>query len=527
MVLQQLELISESKSPGPDNIHPKLLRKYSKHFSKPLFILFTLSLKRGILPSSWKMANIIPIYKKDSRSNVRNYRPVSLTSIVVKLLESIIKPILLQHLFTNNLIHDRQCGFLPNRSCISSLLEVLDYWTLTIDDGVPVDVLYIDFEKAFDKVQHNLLLDKLKIIGLRGDLLNWFISYLSNRKQRVKVGSNFSAWRTVQSGIPQGSVLGPILFLIFTYDSPSNSNYSLFKLNHSTHVASFADDTKFYGESGSSGGYVSLMASLSDMVSWSELNNIPINLSKCHLLRLGKSKSMWEYYIDSKVIEEERVLKDLGVWVDTGLKFSDHITKITSSANILIGLLKRTFICITPAIFRNFYKVFIRPKLEYACSVWSPFLKKDINKLEKVQRRATKCVTCIANLPYRERMRVLGLICLENRRTRADLILTWKILNGVISIKLEHPLTLRLQNRCRGHSLLLKTPQERPNRSKIRDNFFTERIVQVWNHLPFEVVSAQSISTFKGRLDTFWSNERNLPPCSCVKQLFCIPPSAQ
>ena len=144
-----------------------------------------------------------------------------------------------------------------------------------------------------------------------------------------------------------------------------------------------------------------------------------MNLNKCHVLYLGKFNVKREYCIDSNVIEEERVLKDLGVLIDCTLKFTDHISNIVSSANRLIGLLKRTFLCITPDIKKIFYKAFIRPKLEYACSVWSPFLKKDIDKLERVQKRATKCVTCILNLPYRERMRVLGLICLENRRKRA------------------------------------------------------------------------------------------------------------
>ena len=162
------------------------------------------------------------------------------------MLESLIKPLLLDHLFANKLVHDSQCGFLPNRSCVSSLLEVLDYSTLSIDKGLPVDVLYIDYEKAFDKVQHNLLLDKLGTIGLGGKLLQWLESYLYNRKQRVKLGNSTSDWCVVQSGIPQGSVLGPILYLIYSYDSPSNSNHSLFKLNNSTRVASFADDTKLY-----------------------------------------------------------------------------------------------------------------------------------------------------------------------------------------------------------------------------------------------------------------------------------------
>ena len=150
--------------------------------------------------------------------------------------------------------------------------------------------------------------------------------------------------------------------------------------------------------------------------------------------------------------------------------------------------------------------------------------KEDINKLERVQRRATKCVSGISNLPYRKRMCVLGLICLENRRKRADLILTWKILKGKISIKFDYPLTLRADSRCRGHSLHLIPPQNLPDRTIVRRNVFTQRVIKVLNQLPEEVVSAPSLSTFKGRLDKFWNNQRNLKPCACEKaSLFCIP----
>ena len=159
---------------------------------------------------------------------------------------------------------------------LTSLLEVLDFWTLSVGRGLPVDVLYIDYDKAFDKVQHNLLMDKLEAIGLKGKLLYWFESYLSKRKRRVKLEKSISDWRGVHSVIPQGSVLGPIIFLIYTYDTPSNSMYSMFKLKNSTYVASFADDTKFYCESDSQGGYESLLSSISDMVWWSHLNRMPI-----------------------------------------------------------------------------------------------------------------------------------------------------------------------------------------------------------------------------------------------------------
>ncbi|KAI6658947.1 hypothetical protein LOD99_10849 [Oopsacas minuta] len=155
----------------------------------------------------------------------------------------------------------------------------------------------------------------------------------------------------------------------------------------------------------------------------------------------------------------------------------------------------------------------IHPKVEYASSVWSPIFKK-IDTLERVQRSATKCVSCLSHFAYSERMRALGLICLENRRKRADSILTWKILNSHLSNNFDIPLTLRAVNRFRDHSLHLVPPQNRPVMTSVRMNVFTERVANVWNQLPEEGISAPSLSTFKGKLDKFYRNERNLLPCS-------------
>ena len=185
---------------------------------------------------------------------------------------------------------------------------------------------------------------------------------------------------------------------------------------------------------------------------------MPINLKKCQVLHMGKSNTDLQYSIESHSIVNIYVAKDLGMWVDKKLKFSDHITRITSCANRLIGLLKRTYLYITPEIFKIFYKTIIRPRLEYASHIWSPFCKKDTISLEKVQRRATKCFVGISKLQYRERLYLLGLICLENRRRRADLLLTWKLINGLAQIHFKFPLTLRRLNRCRATSFVYNPP---------------------------------------------------------------------
>ena len=328
MILQQLEFLDGSKSPGPDGIHPNLLKRFSNDFASILFYIFNKSLESGILPSNWKSANIVPIHKKDSKLLVKNYRPISLTSIVVKILESIIKPIVLNHLMCNNIIQSNQHGFLPMRSCITNLLEALDEWSSLLDKGSPVDLLYIDFAKAFDKVQHSILLDKLEAIGIRGQILIWLESYLLGRRQRVKMGNTFSDWQVVKSGVPQGSGFRSNIILNIYIRFSFNSVYSLYKMNSLTGVSSFADDTKLYGEQCPQSYNRALSDSLADMVDGSHLNYMPINLQKSQVIHLGKLNPRIKYTIKSEEIEERDTIKDLGVWMDSRVSFSGHIAKV-------------------------------------------------------------------------------------------------------------------------------------------------------------------------------------------------------
>ena len=233
----KLKVLRPSSSPGPDGIHPRVLVETAHSVAAPLSQLFRESLLTGELPSDWKLGEIVPIFKKGCKQAPANYRPVSLTAVPCKVLESLVRDRIMDHMIKSGQLHDAQHGFRPKRSCATQLLATLDDWTRAIEQGDSVDAIYLDFSKAFDTVPHRRLLRKLQAIGIRGSLLRWIEGFLTDRKQRVALNGVKSSWAPVASGVPQGSVLGPLLFVAYVNDLPDAVNCG---------VQMFADDTKIY-----------------------------------------------------------------------------------------------------------------------------------------------------------------------------------------------------------------------------------------------------------------------------------------
>ena len=482
----RLKRLKINKAPGVDNIVPVLLVKTADVVCKPITIIFKASLGTCMVPLDWRRANVSAIYKQGQRDSPGNYRPISLTCQLCKVLESIIRDKITEHLDKFNLIKPSQHGFRKNRSCLTNLLEFLQFTRTNVDSGEAVDVIFLDFQKAFDKLPHKRLLLKLKAHGVRGNVSTWIAQWLKDREQRVVLNQGYSSWSKVRSGVPQGSVLGPLLFVIFLNDIDSSVVNKLSK---------FADDTKLYGVVSSQVQVDQLRLDLSGLLKWSRDWQMLFNLTKCKVMHFGSNNVRVGYAMDGVRLERVEEEKDLGVLVQEDLKVSNQCVKAVKAANCVLGMISRTFRYKTEVIV-PLYKSLVRPHLEYCVQAWRPHLQKDINMLENVQKRAMRMADQI-NCTYLERIGMLGITTLETRRLRGDLIEVFKMFKGFDNLKL-HDFFVLADGTSRGHSLKLYKNRFRTDVGKFS---FANRVINEWNLLTQDIIACDTLEQFKVKLD--------------------------
>jgi ribonucleases P/MRP protein subunit RPP40 len=494
-VSQAIKSLKPNKAAGGDSINSSFLLNLVENISRPLMILYNTSLRTGEVPEDWKKANITAIFKKGNKKMPCNYRPVSLTSHIGKIMEKIIKTELVDYLESNNLIADSQHGFRNQKSCLTNMLEFCENVAGIIDEGVPVDVVYLDFQKAFDKVPHERLLKKLKAHGIGGLILNWVKEWLRNRMQRVVTNGKSSEWVGVGSGVPQGSVLGPILFTIYINDLDDDLKSKILK---------FADDTKLTGRAGSKDQVENIKYDLRRLEEWSTVWEMPFNIEKCKIMHIGNSNMKERYEMGGKVLEEVQEEKDLGIIVSDNFKVGKQCLKAAKKGNQVLGMIARTFASRKTKIVIPLYKSLVRPHLDYCVQAWKPHLRKDIERLEMVQRRATRMVEECRGKDYEKRLELCRLTTLETRAHRADLLEVYKILHKMEKVKEGDFFTMDT-GRGRGHSLKLYKKRVRLDAAKFS---FGNRVCTEWNRLPDAIVTASSINVFKNRLDNYLGKTR-------------------
>lgn len=417
---------------GPDGIPAFLLRDCACIFAPPLVIIFNLILKNGCFPSMWRRSKVCPIFKKGDKSDISNFRAISIICNFAKVFEFLLHDVI--YCKISNKISIHQHGFMKGRSTTTNLLCVTQFISESIDDQSQTDVIYTDFSKAFDRLDHTMLLKKLNDIGLSENLITLFRSYLSNRVQYVTFNGFKSVEYVATSGVPQGSVLGPLFFVIFINDIADELN----EVNY----LMYADDLKLFSRIYSTDDCIHLQESLNKINNWCTKFNLPLNPQKCNVMSFTR-KSIpisYDYTINNNILHRPETLRDLGVIFDKTLAFNIHINTIVSEASKTYGFIVRNSREFSNLeTLKMLYCCYVRSKLEYASLVWTPHYNVHVNDLESVQRKFLKFMYFKSEgtypaigFPQDDLLDRYALISLRCRRECISQIFLFKIINNII-----------------------------------------------------------------------------------------------
>ena len=477
-----IDSIPNGASPGPDGVPPCLLKKAKIHVARMLLVIWQESYETGTIPDILKLALVSPIHKGGSRTEPSQYRPISLTSHVIKVMERMLRKQIVGFLEMHDKMVPNQHGSRAKRSCLSQLLEhhleILDM----LERGENVDLVYLDFAKAFDKCDINLLLHKVKALGITGKLGRWIHCFLTKRKQNVIVNGTKSSSSDVISGVPQGTVLGPLLFLIYIADIGENV-----KANTKVYV----DDTKLTKSVKTNQDIESLQEDLETLYSWASENNMKFNGTKFQLMRFGNNEEIKEntiYFTEnmSEVIDPFETIKDLGVIMNNKATFTDHIEKAIKKARQKLGWILRTFNSRNKWFMRHMFKSLVIPHIDYCSQLWMPIDGAGIHSLEKLQYDFFKKIPELKGLSYWDCLQNMNMLSMQRRLERYRVIYTWKILENLAPncgiTEIEGSDRSRL-----GRRLKISIPKGNPKINKLKEQAFQINGPKLFNCLPHKV----------------------------------------
>lgn len=461
-VVNALKSIDSSKGPGPDNIPPLFLKNCAETICTPLLLLFNKSLANSVFPDKWKVSSVIPIFKSGKKYLVNNYRPICILSAIPKLFESLVFKYVANHM--KNIIIEQQHGFFKGRNIETNLLTFYEHLQEGLESRLQTDVIYADFRKAFDKINHSVLMKRLAEVGISGSLLRWLVSYIQGRSQFVMVNNSVSDVFYNTSGVPQGSHLGPLLFIIYINNIGQCFHHSRFLL--------YADDLKVFKNVGSFQDCEMLQADLYRLSAYCIENFLFLNLEKCYKVTFGRKLNMikFNYSVDGHCLSEVGRIRDLGVIFDSRLIFDCHIDVIVNESVKMLGYIIRN-----SKLFHNnktllsLYYSFVYSKLNFASSIWNPQYKYYIERLERVQNKFLRYLSfknsiIIENHDYRNVRMRFDLLSLKSCRKKTDVLLLYKVLNNILNVPdILHMIPFRVKNIKMRSLDLFYVPYKRTN----------------------------------------------------------------
>ena len=485
--------INPSKASGPDLVPCRFLKELAAELAPILTQFFQQSLREGQIPDDWKKAIVAPVFKKGSKNLAENYRPVSLTCVCCKLLEHIICSHIRSHLDNYSVLSKLQHGFRKFFSCETQLLVTLQDLLSYFDKNIQIDIAVLDFSKAFDTVPHKRLLGKLSHYGINGPVLCWIGAFLEDRTQNVVVEGKSSPAAPVLSGVPQGTVLGPLLFLIFINDLPSVVR---------SQVRLFADDCLMYRPVHSIEDQVALQGDLVSLEGWADTWGMRFNAKKCQILTISRTRKYLSYFytLSGHTLDIVDNAKYLGVIISSDLSWSPHVQSVYNRANSTLGFLRRNLRRCPTSLKETSYISLVRSIMEYASPIWDPHLVKDVHMLESVQRKEARFIKgdFRTTASVSAMLQDLGLRNLQDRRRDLRLALLFKVVTNKVGVNTSDIGLIPADGRTRAnHRFKFRTISAKTSALK---HSFAARTVGDWNKLPASLLELDSLDAFKAEL---------------------------
>jgi hypothetical protein len=481
------------KANGSDGVSNHLLKENAAQIATSLSELYNNSFRLAKVPTAWKESNICPIHKKEDKSLISNYRPIALLSNIGKVQERVVYIHLYRYLKINDLLTWKNSGFKELDSAINQLLFITDKIHKALENGKEICQVFLDVSKAFDRVWHKGLLHKLKCMGVEGELLNWLSDYVSNRKIRVVINGQTSEWRDTTAGVPQGSILGPLLFLVFINDITTN-------IESDIHL--FADDTSLMDIIDHHiVSYNKLNRDLTRLSAWSKKWLVNFNASKTVYLQISRKLNPCPkpiLYLNGEQIKEVPCHKHLGLTFNRTLNWSDHIGQLVTKASRCVGLLKQISRDVPRQCLEILYKSMVRPLLEYADVIFDGSADNQLQRLENTQRQAAiTCTGAYKHTSHTKLLKELGWPPLSTRRKSHRLTLMYKIQKKLIPTYLSSVCPMLTQDRTTydlRSGLNITTP---PQRTATYQNSFFPQSINDWNQLDLKTRQIATLTGFK------------------------------